>query len=143
MCRIAVIDDNEAWCFIVADFFCQQGFEVSTFSNSYEFLEAAEQFDLALVDFSIPPRRYQKNTDGPDLIDTIKRTVATPPLLILISAYFTEEILNDAEALCPQADAYLSKSLGLQGILQQVKMLLSTRTDLEQSSSLPAGHRRQ
>lgn len=141
MYRIAVIDDNEAWCFIVANFLRQQGFEVFTFNDPYDFLASAEHCDLALVDFSIPPRRYQKNTDGPDLIATLKKTLAHPPLLVLISAYFTEDILKDAEAICPEADAYLSKSLGLQGILQQVEQLLGSRTACQQPSSTPSRYR--
>lgn len=145
MYKIAVIDDNEAWCFVVAAFFREQGFEVATFSDSSAFLQYAEQaqgadqVDLALVDFSIPPRRYQKNTDGPDVIRQLKERLETPPLLVLISAFFTEEILSDVEDLCPQADAFLSKSTGLQGILQQVKQLLGITVvdNGELFSSLP------
>lgn len=130
MYKIAVIDDNEAWCFIVATFLREQGFEVSTYSDSSAFLQDAEQFDLALIDFSIPPRRYQKNTDGPDVINLVKERLERPPLLVLISAFFTKEVLNGAEDLCPQADAYLSKSIGLQGILQHVEQLLETKAAL-------------
>jgi CheY-like chemotaxis protein len=127
MYRLAIVDDNEAWCFVVAHLFEQHGYAVSTFTEPSSFLREAEQFDIVLVDFSIPPRRYQKEMDGPDLIQHLKETLAKPPLTVLISAFFTEDILPDARSICPQADGYLSKGMGLQEILQQVEQIVATR----------------
>ncbi|WP_421657064.1 response regulator [Leptothermofonsia sp. ETS-13] len=121
MYRIAVVDDNEAWCFVIDNLFQQEDFIVSTFTDAAAFIREAEQFDIALVDFSIPPRRYQKEMDGPDIIRKLKTSLAKPPFLVLISAFFTEDVLQSADKICPEADAYLSKSMSLQEILHQVK----------------------
>lgn len=125
MYSIAVVDDNEAWGFTLGFFLRQHNFLVSSFSNPELFLRQAQDFDLALVDFSIPSRRYQREMDGPHLIAKVKRQLEQPPLFILISAYFTEEILKQPKDLCPEADAYLSKSAGLEEILQCVQELLA------------------
>jgi CheY-like chemotaxis protein len=127
MYRIAVVDDNEAWCFVIVNLFQQEGFTVSTFTDADAFIREAEQFDIALVDFSIPPRRYQKETDGPDIIRRLKANLTQPPFLILISAFFTEDVLQSADKICPEADAYLSKSMGLQEILHQVRGVAASK----------------
>jgi CheY-like chemotaxis protein len=127
MYQIAVLDDNEAWCFVVGHLFQQHDYAVSTFTEVSAFLAEAHRFDIALIDFSIPPRRYQRDTDGPDIICKLKESLAKPPLTILISAYFTDEVLVNAKEICPEADAYLSKSAGLHEILHQVEELISTR----------------
>lgn len=128
MYRVAIVDDNEAWCFVVANLFQQHGYHVSTFTDAASFLRRADKFDIALIDFSIPPRRYQKEADGPEIIHSVKERLPNPPLMILISAYFTEDILPDATDICPEADALLTKDVGLEKILQCVKELLATRS---------------
>ncbi|MGA7937424.1 MAG: response regulator [Kovacikia sp.] len=128
MYRIAVVDDNEAWCFTLENFLYQNGFVVSTFNDANSFLDVAEQFDMAFVDFSMPSPCYQKEINGPELIAQLKQRSRQPPVLILVSAYFTEEILQNAQNLCPQADAYLSKSAGLKGILRQIKQFIESHS---------------
>lgn len=125
MYNIAIVDDNEAWCFTLEFFLRQHHFSVSSFNAPDLFLKQAHEFDLALIDFSIPVRRFQREVDGPSLIAKIKRQVSNPPLLVLISAYFTKEVLNHPHDICPEADAYLSKSCGLEEILQCVQHLLA------------------
>jgi CheY-like chemotaxis protein len=125
MYKIAVIDDNESWCFVMAHLLHQHGYAVSTFTDPASFLAQASCFDLALVDFSIPSRAYQKSIDGPDLIALLKQNLDHPPLLILISAYFTQEILPHAHSICPQADACLSKHTDLSDIVAQLDGLIA------------------
>jgi CheY-like chemotaxis protein len=124
MYSIAIVDDNEAWCFTLGFFLRQHQFSVSSFNAPDVFLKQAHHFDLALIDFSIPVRRFQREVDGPSLIARIKRQLSHPPLLVLISAYFTQEVLTHPHDICPEADAYLSKSAGLEEILQCVEQLL-------------------
>lgn len=126
MYSIAIVDDNEAWGLALGIFLRQHGFSVSAFSNPEAFLRQAQEFDLALIDFSIPSRRYQREIDGPSLIARLKQQLDHPPLFVLISAYFTEEILQYPSDLCPEADVCLSKSAGLKEILQCVEKLLVT-----------------
>lgn len=130
MYRIAVVDDNEAWCFVVANLFQQHGYHVSTFTDAASFLRRADKFDIALIDFSIPPRRYQKETDGPEIIRFVKERSPNPPITILISAYFTEDILPGAQDICPEADAFLTKDAGLEKILHRVKEILATKSNV-------------
>jgi CheY-like chemotaxis protein len=127
MHKIAVVDDNETWCFVTHRFLKQNGFSVSTFNNAQEFLNEARKFDLALIDFSIPSRRYQRSMDGAELISRLRHTLQQPPILVLISAYFTEECLREATELCAEADACLSKSITLQQILAVIEHLLQRK----------------
>ncbi len=125
MLRIAVVDDNEAWLFTLENFLQQQGFAVATFNDAHTFMKVADQFDIALVDFSMPSPHYQKEINGPELISQLKQSLTHAPFLILVSAYFTDEILEYAKDLCPHADAYLSKGIGLKGLLQRMQQLLT------------------
>lgn len=127
MYRLAIVDDNESWCFVLAVQLQQQGYLVSTFTDSTAFLREADQFDLALVDFSMPPRRYQTETDGPEVINKVKQRFDHPPLLILISSYFSEDILEQVMDVYPDADAVISKQVDSQDLLHQIKQLLATR----------------
>ncbi len=129
MYRIAVIDDNETWCFVMATALQQRGYLVATFSDAYAFLRQASQFDMVLVDFSLPPRRYQKELSGPDVIRHLHKEFAKPPLTILISAYFTHDILTNVPEICPEADACLSKGTPLEKLLQQIEQVMLSRGD--------------
>lgn len=130
MYQIAIVDDNESWCFVLATRLRQHSYDVSTFTDTDLFLRDAAQFDLALIDFSMPPRRYQVDTDGPDVIRKLKQRLDYPPAVILISSFFTEDILKDVVDLGLQADAYLSKSVDSAELLRQIEGLLATRRSL-------------
>ncbi len=129
MYKIAVVDDNETWCFVIHRSLEEKNFAVSTFNNDHEFLTEARKFDLALIDFSIPARRHQRSMDGAELIAQLKQTLQRCPILVLISAYFTEDCLQEARQICAEADACLSKSLTLQQILAVVEHLLQQKQD--------------
>lgn len=105
----------------------QHGYNVATFIDPIVFLKEAESFDLALVDFSMPSRRYQTTTDGPDLIRLVKQRIPNPPLLVLISAYFVDDLLQDATEICPEADAYLGKNIDSTKMMQQIDQLLDVK----------------
>lgn len=126
--RIAIVDDNEDWCFILAARLEQEGYTATTFSNPDVFLSQAEAFDLALIDFSMPPRPFQRIQDGPDLVAKLRQQIEHPPLLILISAYFTQDILRQTADLEMQADTYLSKTTDSAELLTQIKQLLASRS---------------
>lgn len=128
MYNIAVVDDNEAWRMAIGYSLRQHGYSVETFEDAIAFLQDAKYFDLALIDFSMPPRRYQKEVDGCELICQIKNILEKPPLLVLISAYFTDDVLPQVDQLCPQADAYLSKGSEMTKILYQIQDLLKNKT---------------
>jgi CheY-like chemotaxis protein len=127
MYRLAIIDDNASWCFILALQLQQKGYAVSTFTDAQAFLREADQFDLALVDFSMPAPLYQKGIDGPELIGQVKQNLDDPPILILISSFFIEDLLNRAEDICPEADAILSKQTEMEELLTQIEQLLDRK----------------
>lgn len=129
MYKIAIVDDNETWCFVIHRFLQERNFAVTSFNNAHEFLAEARSFDLALVDFSIPSRRHQRSIDGAELIAQIKQTLKYPPILILISAYFTDDCMQEAAQICSEADACLSKSLTLQQILAVIEHLLQQKQE--------------
>ncbi|MBF2003179.1 MAG: response regulator [Synechococcales cyanobacterium C42_A2020_086] len=142
MYHIAVVDDNEAWRLAVQYLLQQEGLQVSTFADPHSFFKLAEQFDLVLVDFSLPARNYQTWMDGAELIRKIKQQLDRPPLLILVSGFFTEKEREIARSLCPEADDYLSKSVAAQGLIQQVKRFLHLNsTHLSESSRHTDQHR--
>ncbi len=125
MYHLAVVDDNESWCFVVANLLRQQGYIVSTYTDVSEFLRHAAKFDLALVDFSMPSRYYQRGMDGPDVIRTLKQHLNNPPFLVLISSFFNDDLLKQASEICPQADAYMSKSSSAAELLYEIERLLA------------------
>ncbi len=132
MCRLAIVDDNPSWCFVLGVQLRQKGYTVSSFTEPNAFLQQANQFDLALIDFSIPSRRYETRTDGPDLIYKVKQRWDDAPSMILISSYFTDEILDQVPDLCPQADALISKQVEFQDLLNQIEKLLLRRASRSQ-----------
>lgn len=132
MYRLAIIDDNETWCFVLALQLQQQGYDVSTFTEVPAFLSEANQFDLVLVDFSMPSPRHQYEMDGPDVICHVKNQLDNPPLLILISSFITQDFIDDVADLCPEADAILSKQTEMTEIFAQIRQLLTRKTGPKQ-----------
>lgn len=128
MYQLAIVDDNEAWCFALALQLEQQGYAVSTFTDVSTFLRRVAQFDVVLVDFSMPTPRYQRRMDGPEVIYQVKQQVDNPPLLVLVSSFFTLDLLKDAASICPEADAVFSKQIETAKLLNQIQQLLSRRT---------------
>mgnify|MGYP002777004010 CR=1 FL=1 len=133
MYRIAIVDDNETWCFVLANFLRHEGFTVETFVDAREFLAVAEQFDLALIDFSMPAPAYRPEIDGTTLIQQIKTRTRKSPILLLVSSFFTPEMLDRSPALCEHADACLSKSLGLEGLLAELQKWLPQANQINSS----------
>ncbi|MDX2099426.1 MAG: response regulator [Leptolyngbyaceae cyanobacterium bins.59] len=124
MAYLAIVDDNDAWCFSMTHFLQQYGHTATSFTDTDRFLREADRFDLALIDFSMPPRRYQKETDGPDIIRKVKEQFPRSPILVLISSYFTPDVLQDIPLICPQADACFCKGTPPQELVQQINRLL-------------------
>lgn len=124
--KIAVLDDDDNWCFLVERFF-KKTFDISTFRSFYDLLRKVEQFDLIIVDFSIPPAQYQANMDGCEIIQKLKKKLDNPPIFVLTTGFITERNAEMGQKLCPDADYFLSKDLGLEAISQQIQVLLANR----------------
>jgi CheY-like chemotaxis protein len=126
MFKIAVLDDDPQWGFAIKRFFRDE-FEVSTYLDVYSFLPKAHEYDLAIVDFSIPPARFEKNINGCEFICQLKNNLAHPPVLILATGFLSQHDIGTGQALCPEADGFLVKDIGLEAILQQIKQLLAAK----------------
>ena len=135
MVRIAIVDDNETWCFVLATVLGQEGHTVDIFTNTQNFLQQADHFDLAILDFSIPARPYEPELDGLAVTRQLKTDLANPPLVILISSFFTDDLL-EINDFCPLADRVLSKQIGIKALLRHVEQLLATLT----ATPLPTPH---
>jgi CheY-like chemotaxis protein len=121
--KIAVLDDDEHWCFLVQRFL-RNHFEVSTFQSFSELLPRIDQFELVIVDFSIPPRQYQENIDGCEMIRRIKQQYSPAPILVLSTAFISSNNLEFGKQLCPEADHFIAKDAGLDTVLEVVQTLL-------------------
>ena len=126
MHKIAVVDDDEYWCLAVQRFF-RRDFEVTVFKSADRFLSKAGQYDLAIVDFSIPPARYETSMTGSELIRHLKETLPDPPLLVLASGFISKNDREIGYKICPEADDFIAKDAGLDEILQCVKNLLESK----------------
>src|SRR6476646_5772889 len=123
MNKIAILDDDEHWCFSVQRFL-RGSFEVFTFNSLSELIPKVSQYDLVIVDFSIPPNQYQENIDGCEIIQRIKQGLSHPPILVLATAFISKNSLELGQQLCPEADFFIAKDAGLEFILTAVSRLL-------------------
>ena len=126
MYKIAVIDDDELWSLAIQRFF-RKDFEVSVFRQVSSFLRESCNYDLVIVDFSIPTANYEKDTDGCQLINHLKATLHNPPMLVLATGFLSKNDLAMGQEICPEADDFFAKDAGLEAILQQVKQLLESK----------------
>lgn len=126
MYKVAVLDDDEYWCLAIQRYFRKE-FEVSIFLDVENFLSKASEFDLAIVDFSIPRARFEAKVSGSDIITHLKKTLEKPPILVLASGFISQSDREAGQQLCLQADDFLAKDAGLDKVLIQIKELIETK----------------
>ena len=116
--RILVVDDNQAVRLIVRSTFEMQGpFIVHEASDGLEALERAKSLnpDVVIMDLSMP------RMHGLDASRRLKKD--RPPVhVILFTAH--KGVLTEAETSEAGVDAVVSKSEGLETLLQRVEELL-------------------
>lgn len=126
MYKIAIVDDDELWCFAAKRYF-RGNFEVSVFTKVSSFLRDSCYYDLVIVDYSIPSANYEKSVDGCQLISHLKTTLHNPPVLVLATAFVSKNDLEEiGREICPEANYFIAKDVGLEVILQQLKQLLAS-----------------
>ncbi|HEY9295061.1 MAG TPA: hypothetical protein VIQ31_01575, partial [Phormidium sp.] len=69
-----------------------------------------------------------------EVICRAKHQLKNPPILVLMSSFFTENLLKDASDLCPEADAILSKQVDTTDFFTSIQKLLKNRKRLEQQN---------
>ncbi len=127
MYKIAVVDDDRRWCFVIERFF-RKDFEVSTFTRVSSFLRhLSNSYDLVIVDYSMPPANYEQDIQGCEVIRYLKKTISPPPLLVIASGFVGKNDCDLGEKLCSEADAFFAKDAGLEELLQQTKQLIGSR----------------
>lgn len=132
MAKIAVLDDDERWGFAVQRYL-RSHFEVAVYTDIRGLMRSQQSFDLIIVDFTLlPTHEFETIVNGCELIRYLKQTSDTPPLAVLASGYISCSDLEDSNlfrdaSICAEADLFLAKDAGLDVILQQVQLLLSSR----------------
>jgi CheY-like chemotaxis protein len=127
MYKIAVVDDDRNWCFVIERFF-RNDFEIFTFTKLASFLRDLDDYDLVIVDYYMPPANYEKDIQGCEVIRYLKKTLPNPPLLVLASGFISKNDSDLGNKLCSEADAFFAKDAGLEELLQQTKQLLASRS---------------
>lgn len=126
MHTVAVVDDDIRWCHAIERFFRNE-FEVYTFPTASAFLNQLFDYDIVMVDYSIPPISSEEYIEGCQLIHHLKTNLRYPPIVVLVSGYVSKNDSEMGRKICPEADAFFAKDAGLEEILQQVKQLLVTK----------------
>lgn len=133
MHKIAVLDDDENWCFAIQRYFKRE-FAVTSFRGISSFLRDIQQFDLVIVDFSLPNSRHDIDMNGCQIIQHVRKTVENPPVLILATGFISRNDMELCQSFCPEADAFLAKDAGLDIALKQTQKLLAHRSPSSNSA---------
>lgn len=122
--KVAIIDDDEDLLKIMIYGFHSEGFEVDTFKNGKEALEALlnanyiKEVDLLIIDRLLP------DIDGIDILREIsKQEYEKIPLIIILSILSTDtEVIKGLEL---GAVDYLSKPFKLHILIDKAKSLIA------------------
>ena len=128
MSKLAMIDDNQEFC-LVMQYFLENYFEMFTFADIDSFFETLEleQYDLVLIDYTIPPYLTKKIENGCELIRYLKKFLTAPPILVLLTGWLSKYDLEEGLKICPEADGFLAKDTDLTEILNQINQLIGNR----------------
>ncbi len=125
MYTMAVVDDDKHWCKALERYFRSE-FEVYTFPTASEFLKQSFDFDLVLVDYSIPHLDNEDYMESRELIRYLK-SLRYPPFVMLVSGYVSKNDSSLGKTICPEADVFFAKDVGLDELSHQIKNLLTCK----------------
>ena len=105
--RVLVVDDEEKFCKIVAEFLQGRGYEAVAAPNGSEALQLVERFspEVVLLDLIMP------GLSGLDLLKLV-RSRLFPPRVIIVTA--TEEVAT--QVLREGAETYVCKPISLEAV---------------------------
>jgi len=119
MPRVLVIDDEPTVCQFFRDLYEEMNILVDTTTQAAEGIRMAEEdtYDLIFLDIKL------KDSNGIDLLKTLRKDNVISKIIV-ISGYFTEDIIKDA--LDFGADGYLFKPLSVRDIIAKTYLLVET-----------------
>lgn len=120
--RLLVVDDEEAICFSMSEYFSLHGYEVDT---AREMEEAEKLLDSSDYKVVIQDLRLSltSNSDGLDMIRSI-RAHNPQTRIIVLTAYGSAEVEDEARRC--GADAFLRKPKPLSQVAQVVQGLIES-----------------
>ncbi len=121
--QILIVDDEASIRDLLAAFFSKHGFAVRTAGLAEEATALASQIapDLIILDIALA------DTDGMDLLVSLKAAHATVPIIIVTGMGRDDELLQ--EAMARGASGYISKTDPLDVLLVEVQRVLGKTPD--------------
>ena len=112
--RLLIVDDEQIVCVMAKRSFEQEGYEVTTFTDSVAALAAieTEQFDLIITDLKM------KDVDGLQLLEAAKARWPDIPV-IMLTAFATLD--SAVESLRKRAFDYFSKPVKIDNLKDSVR----------------------
>jgi two-component system, sensor histidine kinase and response regulator len=141
--RIGYADDNTASRQIMHDLLSGWDMSVDLFASGREALSAVEAaaadgrgYDLLLLDWKMP------EVSGMDVASEIRaRRFARPPMIVLVTAYGNDGVLDDAAQA--QLDGVLEKPVSPRALLDAMARLFPERTEMVAPAGARASGERQ
>jgi len=118
--RLLIVDDEKVVCLMAKRTFEHEGYEVVTFTDSVQALEAirSDHFDLIITDLKM------KDVDGIQLLEAAKARWPEIPV-ILLTAFATLD--SAVESLRKKAFDYFSKPVKIDVLKASVRRALSAK----------------
>jgi two-component system nitrogen regulation response regulator NtrX len=116
--HILTIDDEEVILNLLREFLEEEGYEIAraTTPREAKAAVAAQPPDLIITDLQLA------NSDGLELVDSIRETLPDVPVILLTGVWFDEQTID--EKLSHRISAYHHKTAPLAKLLQTVRRLL-------------------
>lgn len=119
--HVLIVDDDAHLCQMFLEYFTRCGYEASAAMDAAEALAAAQEHsaDIVILDVMLG------NDDGLEVLSKLKKAHPGLPVVIVTGLGYKDDVLT--EALEKGADGYMSKGGSPDGVLVQIKRLLSER----------------
>ncbi|MBU0501549.1 MAG: response regulator [Gammaproteobacteria bacterium] len=123
--RVLIVDDNATAREILSRMAAESGFTVATAYDGGSALKQLEQaaaeggrFDLVLLDWQMP------DMDGISCARQIRRSLAKPPLIIMVTAFGRDNVLQEAQTHGLSFDNILTKPVTASNLLDSISVSL-------------------
>jgi DNA-binding NtrC family response regulator len=118
--HILIVDDEESICDLLSEYFQKRGYTVTTADNAEKAKKLSDEIpiNLVILDVLLP------DGDGMDLLESIKASHPSLPIIIMTGIGFDEELLREAQE--KGASGYVSKTLPVEQLLMEVHRTLKS-----------------